>query len=96
MLCSRLLETALPMLSNDDYVVQKFTRVGGTAGYRHSISAQPLEDTAPFYPKKCMEAAHAMRHEVLVDSVERNVVQASVLKQQLEEHVRNNLVRIGN
>ena len=96
MLCSRLLETALPMLSNDDYVVQKFTRVGGTAGYRHSISAQPLEDTAPFYPKKCMEAAHAMQHEVLVDSVERNVVQASVLKQQLEEHVRNNLVRIGN
>ena len=43
-----------------------------------------------------MEAAHAARHEGLVDSVERNVVQATALKQQLEEHVRNNLVRIGN
>jgi len=84
------------MLSNEDYVVQKFTRVGGVAGYRHSVAAQPLEDTVPFYPVKCMEAAHAARHEVLVDSVERNVVQATTLKQQLEEHVRNNLVRIGN
>ena len=93
---NRLLEIALPMLSNEDYVVQKFTRVGGAAGYRHCVAAQPLEDTVPFYPQKCMEAAHATRHEVLVDSVERTVVQASVLKQQLEEHVKHNLVRIGN
>jgi telomerase reverse transcriptase len=84
------------MLSNEDYVVQKFTRVGGVAGYRHSIAAQALEDTVPFYPNKCAEAAHATRHEVLVDSVERNVVQATALKQQLQEHVKNNLVRIGN
>jgi telomerase reverse transcriptase len=66
------------------------------AGYRHATTALPLEETVPFYPKKCMEAAHATRHEVLVDGVERSVVQASVLKQQLQEHVKNNLVRIGN
>ena len=92
----RLLEIALPMLSNDDYVVQKFTRLGGVAGYRHSTAAQPLEDTVPFYPKKCAEAVHATRHEVLIDSVDRNVLQASILKEQLKEHVKNNLVRIGN
>ena len=92
----RLLEIALPMLSNEDYVIQKFTRVGGVAGYRHSTAAQPLEDTVPFYPQKCNHVAHATRHEVLVDGVERNVVQSSVLRRQLEEHVKHNLVRIGN
>ena len=67
------------------------------ARYRHAITALPLQDTVPFYPKKCMEAAHATRYEVLVDGVERSVVEANVLlQQQLQEHVKNNLVRIGN
>jgi hypothetical protein len=93
----RLLDIALSMPSNEDCFVQKFTRVGGMARYRHAITALPLQDTVPFYPKKCTEAAHATRNEVLVDGVERSVVEANVLlEQQLQEHVKNNLVRIGN
>lgn len=94
---SKLLQILRDVLSEDNYVLPRFGQVMQAAGkVKRKFTTKALpDDEHPHFLRYATELAAALRHTIFVDRVVYHFTSRTEVLELLEEHITENIVRIG-
>lgn len=94
----RLLEVLRELLSNDEYLVCKYTTIQPNHGrLKKNFSKHVLDgDEFPDFPELAMKLAQQLTNAVIMDQVIYNFESQDEIYELILAHVTSNLVRVGN
>ncbi|KAL0953283.1 hypothetical protein HGRIS_004533 [Hohenbuehelia grisea] len=93
----KLLNILYELLSDEEYMIQRFGKISSVAGKirRNFVKNGVLEDDHPHFLKYASDLASALRNTIFSDQVVYQPVKKANLLKLLEEHITENIVRIG-
>ncbi|KAI0955894.1 hypothetical protein AcV7_006436 [Taiwanofungus camphoratus] len=94
---TKLLEILRELISEDTYMIQRYGQVncvGSKVRRKYAKRAQP-EDDHPHFLSFAAQLAKALRHTIFVDQVVYPFSQKQDIIALLEEHITENIVKIG-
>ncbi|GJE88721.1 telomerase reverse transcriptase [Phanerochaete sordida] len=96
---TKLLSILRDVLSEDAYLIQRHGQVGVTTGHIHRRfvkRAMPAGDDHPHFLQHATRLADALRHVLFADQVTYPTVSRAEILEQLEQHITDNIVKIGS
>ncbi|KAF7974772.1 hypothetical protein HWV62_11243 [Athelia sp. TMB] len=94
---SKLLHILKDLITEDAYCIQRYGQVSAVAGkiQRKYVKKACPQDEQPHFLEYAAELARALRNIIFVDQVQYQSVKRNDVLRLLEEHITENIVKIG-
>ncbi|THG96236.1 hypothetical protein EW026_g5564 [Hermanssonia centrifuga] len=95
---TKLLQILRTILSEEEYLIQRHGQVGVAANKakRTYVKMAMPADDHPHFLKMASKLAEALRHTIFVDQVLYPTAERKEILELLEQHITDNIVKIGN
>ncbi|KAJ8072353.1 Telomerase reverse transcriptase [Marasmius tenuissimus] len=95
---TKLLEILRDLISEDSYAIQRYTQISPALSSSKTMYRKQAWPDAmhPHFVKYATDLANALRHTIFVDQVSCQVESRDELLDLLEQHIKENIVKIGN
>ncbi|KAL0579065.1 Telomerase reverse transcriptase, partial [Marasmius crinis-equi] len=95
---TKLLEILREIISEDSYVIQRYTQVSSVMSKPKTLFRKRAwpDGVHPHFLKYATDLANALRHTIFVDQVTCHTESRDDLLDLLEQHIKENIVKIGS